>query len=49
MACSECKKKEKIKELQTSTEFVSKGVIIFAVVWSLLALYGLYSIIKLFL
>lgn len=49
MACSSCKKKEKFEELKSSTEFVSKGIIIFSIVWSALALYGLYSIIKLFI
>ena len=49
MACSKCKKKEKFQELESSTEFISKGVLVFGIVWSLLALYGLYSIIKLFI
>jgi hypothetical protein len=45
MACSSCKKKELKEEVIKSGEFVSKGVIIFAVIWSLLGIYGLYSLI----
>ena len=46
MSCETCKKKNTIKEeLDKSTEFVGKGVVIFAIVWTILGLYGLYSLI----
>jgi hypothetical protein len=50
MSCSTCKEKSKIKEeLYESSEFVSKGVIWFVIVWSGLALYGLYTLITKFI
>lgn len=49
MACSKCKKKERFQELESTTDFISSGVIIFGIVWSLFAIYGVYSLIKLFI
>ena len=45
MACSKCKKKKQIMDFEKSTEFMDKGVIIFVIVWSLFAIYGIYSVI----
>lgn len=48
MGCSTCKEKKDIKkELTESTGGVSNGVIWFVVIWSLFAVYGIYSLIKL--
>lgn len=50
MSCSNCKKKNEFKnEIVQSSEFVSKGVVWFVVIWSLFALFGIYSLIKLLL
>lgn len=49
MACSKCKKQEQIEEFQKSTEFISKGVVIFVIIWSSLAIYGIYSLISKFI
>jgi len=50
MGCSSCKQKRDIKkDLLESTESVNKGVIWFVIVWSLFAVYGIYSLIKNFL
>jgi hypothetical protein len=50
MSCSSCKQKRDIKEeLIKSSEFVSKGVIWFVVIWSLLAIYGLGTLISKFI
>ena len=49
MACSSCKKKELKEEIIKSGEFVSKGVVIFTIIWSVLGIYGLYSLISKFL
>lgn len=47
MACSNCKKRNEIKqEINQGTEFVSKGVIWFVIIWSLFALYGIYTFIR---
>ena len=47
MACKECKKKSELKEdIIKSGEFVSKGVIVFAIAWTLLAIYGLVTLIS---
>lgn len=47
MACTDCKKKTEIKkELIDSSEFVSRGVIWFVIIWSIFACYGIYSFIK---
>jgi hypothetical protein len=46
MACTTCKEKKNVKEeIIKSGEFVSKGVIWFAVIWSVLGVYGLYTLI----
>ncbi len=46
MSCSNCKKKSKIREeIKNGTDFVGRGVIYFFIIWSLLAIYGLYSLI----
>lgn len=50
MSCSSCKKKNDFQEeVKNSTSFVGKGVITFAVVWTLLAIYGLVSLVQKFL
>jgi len=46
MACTNCKEKKDIKEeIIKSAEFVAKRVIWFAIIWSILGLYGLISLI----
>ena len=45
MACSTCKKQQLKEEVEKTTEFVSKGIIIFTIVWFLLGGYGLYTLI----
>lgn len=46
MACSSCKKKESFNEkYKEATSYVGRTTIIFTIVWSLLALYGIYSLI----
>jgi hypothetical protein len=51
MACTNCKKtgnvkKEKIKkEIVDSVDGSEKSVIIFMIIWTLLAIYGIYSLI----
>jgi hypothetical protein len=50
MSCTTCKQKANIKEeMNNAGSFVSKGVIIFAIVWSGLGIYGLISLIQKFL
>ena len=50
MSCSSCKEKRDIKkEIIKSGEFVSKGVIWFAIIWFLLGCYGLITLISKFL
>lgn len=49
MACIKCKKQERIEEFEKTTEFVSKGVVVFVIVWSLFAIYGIYSLITKFI
>jgi hypothetical protein len=47
MSCDSCKKKESYtEEVKNAGSFVGKGVIIFVVVWSLLAIFGLVSLIQ---
>ena len=47
MSCKSCKDKKNIKEeIIKSGEFVSKGVIWFVVIWTLLGGYGLVKLIK---
>jgi hypothetical protein len=47
MACKNCKKNssESYKEVYDNTNGFPKGIVIFAIVWSMLAIYGLYSLI----
>ncbi len=46
MACSKCKNKNKTKEeLMKTADFVNKATIWFFVGWSVLAVYGLYTLI----
>jgi hypothetical protein len=46
MACSKCKNKDKTREeLMKTADFINKGTIWFIVVWSVLAVYGLYTLI----
>lgn len=50
MGCSKCKKKNLLKEkYDETTSFVSSGVVIFAIVWTIFAVYGVYSLIVKFL
>lgn len=49
MGCSSCKEKKDIKEeLLKSSEYVSRGIVWFVIIWSLFAVFGIYSFIKLF-
>jgi hypothetical protein len=46
MGCTTCKEKSNIREeMVKSGEFIPKGVIIFMIVWSILGVYGLYTLI----
>ena len=46
MACTNCKQKGNMKkDFIKSTESINTGVIVFTVVWSLLAIYGIYSLV----
>lgn len=45
MACQTCKKKQLRDEVEKTTQFVSTGVIVFAIIWFLLGGYGLYTLI----
>jgi hypothetical protein len=50
MACKSCKEKNNIKEdMVKSGEFIPKGVIIFAIIWTSFGIYGIYSLINKFL
>lgn len=49
MACSTCKKKEKMDELMKTGEFMSKTVIWITIIWTLLGFYGVYSLITKFI
>jgi len=50
MACSECKKKQSMKEdISRVTEPFEKGVLVFVIVWGVLGLYGLVTLIGKFL
>lgn len=52
MSCKNCKKRtpeetEAIKKhILESTKGIQKGVIWFSIIWTLLALYGLYNLIS---
>jgi hypothetical protein len=46
MSCSKCKQKNRFKEeFEKTTDLVDKKIVWFIVVWSVLALYGIYSLI----
>jgi hypothetical protein len=52
MGCSDCKKKDKFRErmereISNNVPTLSWGVVWFVIIWSLLAIYGIYSLIKL--
>lgn len=51
MACNECKKKDggMRDEIERQTSSVSKIVLTVMVIWSLLAVYGLYSLVSKFI
>jgi hypothetical protein len=49
MACSTCKKKEKMDQLMNTGEHMSKAAIWVLVIWSLLGFYGIYSLITKFI
>ena len=50
MACSKCKQKNEFREeIEKTTGFISKGAIWFVTIWTVLALYGLYSLVSKFL
>jgi hypothetical protein len=49
MACSNCKKKEKMDELMKTGEFIGKAAIWVFVIWTLLGFYGVYSLITKFI
>jgi len=47
MGCTSCKKNSNYKDqIIQSTKNVEKGIVWFSVIWTLLALYGLYSLIR---
>jgi hypothetical protein len=47
MACSECKKKKsEINDIMRgNVKIINKGVVIFVIIWSSLAIYGLITLI----
>ncbi len=51
MACTNCKKNsnESYKDVYEKTDTFPKGIVIFTIVWTLLAIYGLYSLITKFI
>jgi hypothetical protein len=49
MGCSKCKKQEHLDELKKSSEYINNGVVIFVIIWSLFAVYGVYSLIENFI
>ena len=50
MACSECKKKGSThQQIVDSTTGIEKAAKVFVVLWTLLGLYGLYSLVRIFL
>jgi hypothetical protein len=47
MSCESCKKKNDFQEeVKNSTSFVGKGVVVFVIVWTMLAIYGLVNLIQ---
>lgn len=50
MACSSCKKKNRFKEkYEETTAFVGNATVIFILIWSAFAIYGIYSLVTKFL
>lgn len=50
MSCKSCKEKNAFREeLSDSTKYVEKSAIVFFIIWSGFALYGIYSFVKLFI
>lgn len=50
MGCSNCKEKNKKLDVVNDTiKTTQKGITIFIVIWSMFAIYGIISFIKLFL
>ncbi len=54
MACSECKQKSKSsemtkQEIDSMVKSMEKGVTWFVIIWSIFAIYGIYSLIDKFL
>lgn len=50
MACSECKKKKDLRQdIINATDNIEKKIVIFVIGWSILGLYGLYSLVSKFL
>jgi hypothetical protein len=50
MACTKCKNKETFKEqMNKATSGIEKSAIAFIIVWTMLGLYGIYSLIVKFL
>jgi hypothetical protein len=50
MACTKCKNKESIKEqMDKATNGIEKSAVAFIVIWTILGLYGIYSLIVKFL
>lgn len=46
MSCSKCKKRDRIKqEIEDGLGSVNKGVIWGIVIWTIFAVYGIYSLI----
>ena len=47
MACKNCKDKQTLKEdMYNSTKLVDSWVVWFSIVWSVFAIYGIYSLIS---
>lgn len=51
MACTNCKKNssESYKDVYDKTNDFPKGIVLFVIVWSGFAIYGIYSLISKFL
>ena len=51
MACTNCKKNsgETYKDVYEKTGGFPKGIVVFTIIWTLLAIYGLYSLITKFI
>lgn len=47
MSCTSCKEKKDIRgELMKTTKMVSKGIVWFIVIWTMLGIYGLVTLIS---